>query len=82
MLEKENQQLMNQLRSSRELPSYSATPRKELAMSGLSPLHRQLINLSLRTPITPGGPLRDVSLHVFLREIIVVLIKRQSLHGL
>lgn len=82
MLEKENQQLMNQLRSSRELPSYSATPRKESAMSGLSPLHRQLINLSLRTPITPGGPLRDVSLHVFLREIIVVLIKRQSLHGL
>ena len=69
MLEKENADLFKQLRTTRENPpKYDTakfdTPRslRNASMSGLSPMHRQLINLSLRAPKTPGEPLRNVSL--------------------
>ncbi|KAL5492538.1 hypothetical protein ACEPAI_3985 [Sanghuangporus weigelae] len=60
LLEKENQELLEQLRAARD-PSYYATPHRNPSMSGLSPMHRRLINLSLRTPKTPGEPLRNAS---------------------
>ncbi|KAL5513309.1 hypothetical protein ACEPAH_3707 [Sanghuangporus vaninii] len=60
LLEKENQELLEQLRAARD-PSHYATPHRNPSMSSLSPMHRQLINLTLRTPKTPGEPLRNAS---------------------
>lgn len=60
LLEKENQELLEQLRAVRD-PSYSATPNRNPSMNGLSPIHRRLINLALRTPKTPGEPLKNVT---------------------
>lgn len=70
-LEKENADLFSQLRMARERepPNYDAakldslrfdTPRRHASMGGLSPMHKQLINMSLRTPKTPGEPLKNV----------------------
>ncbi|KAJ3563380.1 hypothetical protein NP233_g8980 [Leucocoprinus birnbaumii] len=37
------------------------TPQKVANASGISPIHRHVLSLSLRTPRTPGPPLRDLS---------------------
>ncbi|KAH8108326.1 hypothetical protein DFH11DRAFT_1117187 [Phellopilus nigrolimitatus] len=60
MLEKENEELLTQLQNRDSLSAY-ATPRRNTSMSGFSPMHRHLINMSMKTPRTPGEPLRDAS---------------------
>lgn len=57
LLEKHNRELVDELGIVRDK---QATPRRNASISGFSPMHRHLINLSMRTPKTPGGPLRDV----------------------
>ena len=58
LLEKQNKDLVDELGSARDK---QFTPHRNVSMSGFSPMHRHLINLSMRTPRTPGEPLRDVS---------------------
>ena len=59
MLEREKADLLERLKLNKGNVSLHATPNKASNGSGFSPLHRQL--LSLKSPKTPGGPLRDVS---------------------
>ncbi|THH07320.1 hypothetical protein EW145_g3460 [Phellinidium pouzarii] len=60
ILEKENEELSDQLRLTLNLP-VSFTPRRNTSMNGMSPMHRHLINMSMKAPRTPGEPLRDAS---------------------
>lgn len=59
LLEREKSDLLERLKLNKGNHSLQATPNKAVNGSGFSPLHRQL--LSLKSPKTPGGPLRDVS---------------------
>lgn len=59
LLEREKADLLERLKLNKGNHSLHATPIKTANGSGFSPLHRQL--LSLKSPKTPGGPLRDVS---------------------
>ena len=61
LLEKERDDLMERLKSMRNQSGIFGTPVKMGNGSGMSPLHRQLLNLSLKSPKTPGGPMLDVS---------------------
>ena len=61
LLEKERDDLMDRLKSMRNQSGIFGTPVKMGNGSGMSPLHRQLLNLSLKSPKTPGGPMLDVS---------------------
>jgi hypothetical protein len=62
LLEKEKGDLQERLHSLKqhEMAGWS-TPGKLSSASGISPMHRQILNMTLRTPKTPGAPLRDVS---------------------
>ncbi|KAI5120368.1 hypothetical protein M0805_006890 [Coniferiporia weirii] len=60
ILEKENEELLNQLRPTRDL-SANITPRPNASLSGISPMHKHFINISMKTPRTPGEPLHDTS---------------------
>lgn len=57
MLEKERDDLLERMRSQKAVPTQ--TPSKFGTNSGVSPFHRQI--LSLMSPKTPGGPMKDVS---------------------
>ena len=59
LLEREKADLLERMKMNKGNLSLHATPNKAANGSGFSPLHRQL--LSLKSPKTPGGPLRDVS---------------------
>ncbi|KAI0788909.1 hypothetical protein C8Q75DRAFT_879628 [Abortiporus biennis] len=61
LLEKEKEDLQERLKSMRNSSfAYPAmTPNRRASLSGMSPLHRQI--LSMKSPKTPGGPLRDLS---------------------
>ena len=61
LLEKEKEDLLERLKSARNQSGTFGTPVKLANGSGMSPLHRQLFNMSLKSPKTPGGPLKDVS---------------------
>ena len=74
LLEKEKEDLMERLRSARNQSGIFGTPGRAANGSGMSPLHRQLLNMSLKSPKTPGGPLRDVSYsHMVPRPWLMVL---------
>jgi myosin protein heavy chain len=65
-LEKENEELQMQIQlqvaglKDKSMMSM-ATPRRRVSFGGVSPMYRQLMNMTLKTPRTPGEPLKDVS---------------------
>ena len=60
MLEKEKEELMERNKMLRLTVNDMTTPQK-INSSGISPIHRHVLSTTLRTPRTPGAPLRDVS---------------------
>ncbi|KAJ7180785.1 hypothetical protein C8R46DRAFT_885504 [Mycena filopes] len=61
MLEKEREDLLERNKALRTTVTEITTPNKLYNMSGISPIHRQVLSMSVRAPRTPGGPLRDMS---------------------
>ena len=61
LLEKEREDLQERLDSLKHEMVGWNTPGKFGSTNGISPMHRQLFNMTLKTPKTPGAPLRDVS---------------------
>ncbi len=60
MLEREKEELLERNRALRTTFNEMATPSKVFHTPGISPIHRQVLNMSIRAPRTPGGPLKDV----------------------
>ncbi|KAI0352396.1 hypothetical protein OH77DRAFT_1498058 [Trametes cingulata] len=60
-LEKEREDLMERLKSLKSNSGIFGTPGRLVNASNMSPMHRQLLNMSFKSPKTPGGPLRDLS---------------------
>ncbi|KAH9074702.1 hypothetical protein EDB83DRAFT_2352798 [Lactarius deliciosus] len=61
LLEKEKEDLQEHLDDlKREVVGWN-TPSKFGNASGISPVHRQVLNMTLKTPKTPGAPLRDMT---------------------
>ncbi|KAF9224049.1 hypothetical protein BS17DRAFT_880101 [Gyrodon lividus] len=60
MLEHEKEELMERVRSLKSTNA-ETTPSRIVNMSGISPIHRHVLSMTLKTPKTPGGPLRDLS---------------------
>src|SRR6266702_2322476 len=61
LLEKEKEDLQERLSDMKQEVVGWNTPSKFGNASGISPVHRQVLNMTLKTPKTPGAPLRDVS---------------------
>ncbi|KAF7370481.1 PACT-coil-coil domain-containing protein [Mycena sanguinolenta] len=61
MLEKEREDLLERNKALRSTVNEITTPNKVYNVSGISPIHRQVLSMSIRAPRTPGGPLRDMS---------------------
>lgn len=61
-LEKDKEQLQARIKTLRSASFEMATPNKVANLSGISPIHRHVLSMSVRAPKTPGGPLKDVSL--------------------
>ena len=62
LLEKEKEDLEELLNSLKHEGAGWNTPGRFSNASGISPIHRQVLNMTLKTPKTPGAPLRDVSI--------------------
>jgi chromosome segregation ATPase len=60
MLEREREELLERVKSLKNASMSFQTPGKRFSTSGISPAHRHVLNMTLRTPKTPGGPLREV----------------------
>jgi chromosome segregation ATPase len=60
LLEKEREELLERNKALRMTMNEMATPHKVMNTSGISPIHRQVLSMSIRAPRTPGPPLRDV----------------------
>jgi hypothetical protein len=62
MLEKEKEDLMERVKVLRNTMNEMGSPAGRFVNgSGISPIHRQVLSMSMRAPRTPGTPLRDVS---------------------
>ncbi|KAG7094132.1 hypothetical protein E1B28_007744 [Marasmius oreades] len=63
MLEKENEGLAERIKAMRiTMNDFTMnTPGRSANYSNISPIHRQVLAMALKTPKTPGGPLRDMS---------------------
>ncbi|KAH9479344.1 hypothetical protein JR316_0007934 [Psilocybe cubensis] len=61
LLEREKEELLERNRALRMTFNEMHTPNKLINASGISPIHRQVLSMSIRAPRTPGGPLRDMS---------------------
>ncbi|KXN84255.1 hypothetical protein AN958_12828 [Leucoagaricus sp. SymC.cos] len=61
MLEKEKEELLERNRTLRLTMNEMTTPHKVVNTSGISPVHRHVLSMSIRAPRTPGPPLRDLS---------------------
>ncbi|KAF9530371.1 hypothetical protein CPB83DRAFT_850794 [Crepidotus variabilis] len=61
MLEREKEELLERNKALRSTVNEFTTPNKVLNSSGITPIHRQVLNMSIKVPKTPGGPLRDMS---------------------
>lgn len=59
MLEKEKEDLQERLKMLKTQSQGFNTPSRVVNNSGISPMHRHI--LSMKSPKTPGGPLRDMS---------------------
>ena len=64
MLEHERDDLLDRVKALRT-GSLLATPGQRTPTSKLSPMARHLLTMTLKSPKTPGGPLRDVSIERF-----------------
>ena len=60
VLEREKEELLERVRALKSSNREMATPHRVVSMSGISPIHRHVLSMSLKTPKTPGAPLRDV----------------------
>lgn len=60
LLEREKEELLERNRMLRVTVNEIGTPNKLVNASGISPIHRHVLNMSIRMPKTPGTPLRDV----------------------
>ncbi|KAJ3782678.1 hypothetical protein GGU10DRAFT_389676 [Lentinula aff. detonsa] len=61
ILEQENEALTERIKTLRMTVNDLNTPSKVINTSGISPLYRRALSMSIRAPKTPGGPLRDMS---------------------
>ena len=61
LLEREKEELLERNRTLRMTVNEIGTPNKLINASGISPIHRHVLSMSMRMPKTPGTPLRDVS---------------------
>jgi hypothetical protein len=61
MLEREKEELLERNKALRMTVNEMGSPNKFINTSGISPIHRQVLSMSIRAPRTPGTPLRDVS---------------------
>lgn len=61
MLEREKEELLERNKALRLTFNEMSTPSRVMHTSGISPIHRQVLSMSIRAPKTPGGPLKDVS---------------------
>ncbi|KAH7922630.1 hypothetical protein BV22DRAFT_645250 [Leucogyrophana mollusca] len=61
MLEREREDLLERVKALRVTATEMSTPSKIMNFSGISPIHRQVLSMSMRAPKTPGGPLRELS---------------------
>ena len=60
VLEKEKEELLERTRALRMTMTEMNTPSKVINGSGISPIHRHVLSMSIRGPRTPGGPLKEV----------------------
>jgi chromosome segregation ATPase len=65
LLQREKEELLERNRTLRMTVNEIGTPNKLINASGISPIHRHVLSMSMRMPKTPGTPLRDVSLVSF-----------------
>ncbi|KAF9479579.1 hypothetical protein BDN70DRAFT_878644 [Pholiota conissans] len=61
MLEREKEELLERNKALRMTFNEMSTPSRVINTPGISPIHRQVLNMSIRLPRTPGGPLKDIS---------------------
>ncbi|KAK6967117.1 PACT-coil-coil domain-containing protein [Favolaschia claudopus] len=61
MLEREREELLERNKALRSTVNEINTPSKVFNVSGISPIHRHVLSMSMRAPRTPGGPLKDMS---------------------
>ncbi|KAK7025162.1 PACT-coil-coil domain-containing protein [Favolaschia claudopus] len=61
MLEREREELLERNKALRSTMNDINTPSKAFNVSGISPIHRHVLSMSMRAPRTPGGPLKDMS---------------------
>ncbi|KAI0057426.1 hypothetical protein BV25DRAFT_1892643 [Artomyces pyxidatus] len=61
ILEKEKEELLERVQSMKGVVAGMSTPSKLANASGISPFHRQVLNMTMKTPKTPGAPLKDMS---------------------
>lgn len=60
VLEREKEELLERVRALKSSYADMATPHRVVSTSGISPIHRHVLSMSLKAPKTPGAPLRDV----------------------
>ncbi|KAH9951077.1 hypothetical protein B0H21DRAFT_855438 [Amylocystis lapponica] len=60
-LEQEREDLLERVKSLKNHSMTFNTPGKLSNIDGVSPMHRQIFAMSMKSPKTPGGPLRDLS---------------------
>lgn len=65
LLEKEKEDLQERLNGLKHEIAAWNTPGKFNSANGISPMHRQVLNMTLKTPKTPGAPLRDVCISCY-----------------
>ncbi|KAG9313115.1 hypothetical protein JVU11DRAFT_6565 [Chiua virens] len=61
VLEREKEELLERVRALKSTNVEMATPHKVINTSGISPIHRHVLSMTLKTPKTPGAPLKDLS---------------------
>ncbi|OAX40162.1 hypothetical protein K503DRAFT_738032 [Rhizopogon vinicolor AM-OR11-026] len=60
-LEKDKEQLQARIKTLRSASFEMSTPNKVANLSGISPIHRHVLSMSVKAPKTPGGPLKDLT---------------------
>lgn len=65
MLERERDDLLERLKTMK-VNSANVSASGKANTNGISPIHRAILNMTMKSPKTPGGPLRDV------RNLVIV----------
>ncbi|KAG8221048.1 hypothetical protein J3R82DRAFT_2558 [Butyriboletus roseoflavus] len=61
VLEREKEELLERVRALKSSHADTATPHRAVNTSGITPIHRHVLSMSIKGPKTPGAPLRDLS---------------------